>query len=45
MATDSSVLAWKNPKDRGGQKITAHGFAKELDMTQGLKNNNNIVYS
>ena len=33
MATDSSVLAWKNPKDRGGQKITAHGFAKELDMT------------
>ena len=30
MATHSSILAWKNPLDRGGaQWTTVHGVAKE----------------
>ena len=28
MATCSSVLAWKNPMDRGAWWATAHGVAK-----------------
>ena len=28
MATHSSILAWKNPMDRGAQKATFHGVAK-----------------
>ena len=33
MATHSSVLAWKNPMDRGAWWATVHGVTKELDMT------------
>ena len=29
----SSILAWKNPMDRGAWCATVHGVAKELDMT------------
>ena len=36
MATHSSILAWKNPKDGGSWKATVHGLAKELDTTEQL---------
>ena len=29
MATHSSILAWKNPKDRKAWWAVIHGFAKE----------------
>ena len=32
MATHSSILAWKNPTDRGTWWTTVHGVSKELDM-------------
>ena len=35
MATHSSVLAWEILQQR------SHGFAKELDITYQLNNNNN----
>ena len=28
MATHSSILAWKNPMDRGAWQATLHGIAK-----------------
>ena len=28
MATNSSILAWKNPMDRGAWKATIHGVTK-----------------
>ena len=28
MATHSSILAWRNPMDRGAWKVTFHGVAK-----------------
>ena len=28
MATHSSILAWKNPMDRGGWQATVHGVTK-----------------
>ena len=28
MATHSSILAWKNPMDRGAWQATIHGIAK-----------------
>ena len=28
MATHSSILAWKNPMDRGALQATVHGIAK-----------------
>ena len=31
MATHSSILAWKNPMDRGTLWTTVHGVSKELD--------------
>ena len=31
-----------NPVDRGAWWPTVHGFAKELDMTEQLNNNNNL---
>ena len=34
MATHSSILAWKNPMDRGACCATVHGVT-ELDMTEG----------
>ena len=36
MATDSSILDWRIPMDRGACQATAHGVA-ELDMTQKLR--------
>ena len=33
MATHSSILAWKNPMDRGACCATVHGVT-ELDMTE-----------
>ena len=35
MVTYSSILAWKNPKDRRACRITAHAVA-ELNMTEQL---------
>ena len=32
MATHSSILAWKNPTDRGTWWTTVHGVSNELDM-------------
>ena len=34
MAAHSSILAWKNPMDRGAWWATVHGVSKELDMTE-----------
>ena len=34
MATHSSILAWKNPMDRGAWQATVHRVAKELDITK-----------
>ena len=36
MATHFSILFWKNPVDRGAWRVTAHGVAKESDMTEQL---------
>ena len=33
MATHSSILAWKNPMERGAWQTTIHGVAKEMDTT------------
>ena len=33
MATQSSLIAWKNPMDRGAWWATVHEVAKELDTT------------
>ena len=35
MATHSSILAWRIPRDRGAWWATVHGFT-ELDMTEQL---------
>ena len=37
MASQSSIFTCKNPKDREAWQATAHGFAKESDMTEQLK--------
>ena len=34
MATHSSILAWKNPMDRGAWWAPVHGIAKESDTNQ-----------
>ena len=34
MATHSSILAWRIPKDRGACWATVHGVAKESDMAK-----------
>ena len=36
IATQSSILAWRIPMDRGPCQATVHGVAKELDMTDLL---------
>ena len=36
MATHSSILAWRIPKDKGAWWATVHGGHKELDMTERL---------
>ena len=33
MSAHSSILAWKNPMDRGAWWVTVHGATKELNMT------------
>ena len=33
MATHSSILAWKNPTDRGAWWARVHRVAKDLDTT------------
>ena len=32
-----------NPMDRGAWQATVHGVAKELDTTEGLNNNGNVI--
>ena len=34
MATHSSILAWKIPKDRGAWRATVHEGHKESDTTE-----------
>jgi len=43
MATHSSILAWKNPMDRGVWRATVPGVAEELDTTERLNNNNKSI--
>ena len=38
VATHSSILAWKNPMDRGAGWATVHGVTKEADETSQLSN-------
>ena len=33
MATNSSILAWENPTDRGAWQAAVHGVTKESDRT------------
>ena len=39
MATHSSILAWKNPKDRGAWWASVHGVAKSWDTSERLNIN------
>ena len=34
MATPSSILAWRIPRDRGAWQARVHGGHKESDMTE-----------
>ena len=34
MATQSSILAWKNPMDRGAWQGTVHGVTKSQDISE-----------
>ena len=34
IATHSSILAWRNPMDRGAWRATVHAVTKEADMTE-----------
>ena len=44
MVTHSSILAWKNPTDRGAWQATVYGVT-ESDMTEQLSlNGNNILF-
>ena len=36
MATHSSILAWRIPRDRGAWQVIVHGVGKESDMTERL---------
>ena len=36
MATQSSILAWKNPMDGGAWQATVHGFTKSRTQLSGL---------
>ena len=33
MTTHSSILAWKNPTDKGDWQTTVHGVAEKSDRT------------
>ena len=37
MATQSNILAWRIPMDRGAWQATVHGARKELDITEQLR--------
>ena len=39
MATHSSILAWKNPKDRGAWWASIHGITKSWDTSERLNIN------
>ena len=36
MATNSSILAWEIPRNRGAWWATVHGVARDSDMTEQL---------
>ena len=36
MATPSSILAWKNPMNKGAWQATVHGGRKQWDTTEQL---------
>ena len=40
MATQSSILAWGTPMDRGAWWATVHRVVKESDTTEGLNSSN-----
>ena len=40
MVTHSSILAWKNPMDRGAWRATVHRGHQELDTTEQLSTHN-----
>ena len=40
MATQSSILAWRTPMDRGAWWATVRRVVKESDTTEGLNNSN-----
>ena len=42
MATQSSILAWRIPIDRGAWQVTVHEVA-ELDMTEWLSTTQHIT--
>ena len=42
MATHSSILAWRIPKDRGAWRATVHGI-KESDTTERLSTAQHII--
>ena len=41
MATHSSILAWRIPKDRGAWRATVHGVT-ESDMTEQLSTHREV---
>ena len=43
MATHSSILAWKNPVDRGTWRATVLGGHKEKDTTEQLKDHQHLI--
>ena len=42
--THSSILAWKNPMDRGAGWATVHGVTKEADETWRLSNHKQGIH-
>ena len=43
MATHSSILAWKTPWTEEPGRLQSMGLQKELDMTEQLNSNNDII--
>ena len=39
MAAHYSILAWRNPMDRGNWRATVHGVTKVSDTTERLNSN------
>ena len=42
--THPSILAWKNPMDRGAGWATVHGVTKEADETSRLSNHKQGIH-